>query len=486
VLDVKTGKALCYVGNSGSEKDLEHGNNVDVINAPRSTGSVLKPFLFAFMLNEGLILPNTLVADAPTQVGGFVPQNYNLTYDGAVPAKRALSRSLNIPAVKMLQVYGIEKFNSNLKRLGMNTLDYPPSHYGLAIILGGAEGSLWNICGMYASMARLLNNSSSRSSVNEVSHIREPIYMEEEKPKPETDKQKITFLDPASIQLTFDAMVEVARPDEESSWQSFTSSHPIAWKTGTSFGYRDAWAIGVTPGYVIGVWAGNASGEGRPGLTGIGAAAPIMFDIFNLLRKNEWFKSPESVFKETKVCALSGHRKSMYCPDSYTQRIPKAGLNSLPCPYHRLVHLDKTRTYRVNSNCESVDNIVNESWFVLPPSLEWFYKSKNPNYKTLPPFKTGCNMSNQFMEFIYPKDNASIYVPLELDGSVGKTVFRIAHRNKNTRIYWHLDENFAGTTYGIHELGFNPSPGNHIITAVDENGESITEHFEIIAKEKNK
>ena len=160
VLDVNTGNVLAYAGNLPGTSVSEHGNNVDIITAPRSTGSVLKPFLYAAMLHDGLLLPNTLVPDIPMQIGGFIPENYNLTYDGAVPAKMALARSLNIPAVKMLQAYGYDQFYSLLRKLGMTTLTKPADHYGLALILGGAEASLWDLAGIYASMARTLMNYS--------------------------------------------------------------------------------------------------------------------------------------------------------------------------------------------------------------------------------------------------------------------------------------------------------------------------------------
>ena len=479
VVDVKTGNALAYVGNTN---DTQHSNDVDVVTASRSTGSILKPFLFSFMLSDGDILPGTLVADIPTQIAGYVPQNYNLSYDGAVPAKRALARSLNIPAVRMLQEYGIEKFNINLKKLGMNTLNFSPDHYGLTAILGGAEGSLWNIAGMYASMARTLNYYSNNSSTYLQENIHAPVYVLSEKEKVKAEPTNQFFLDAASIKLTFDAMVEVSRPDEEGAWKEFSSSYPIAWKTGTSFGFRDAWAIGVTPSYVIAAWVGNASGEGRPGLTGISMAAPILFDIFSAIRKREWFEQPYDEMEKVAICSQSGHRASTICTPIDSVYIPRAGLKTPPCNYHRIIHLDKTKTYRVNSDCESTENMIHIPWFVLPPSQEWYYKSKNSTYREMPPFKAGCASSSYAMEIIYPKDAARIYVPLELDGSVGKTVFKVAHRKPQATIYWHLDEKYIGSTSGIHEFGLNPPYGKHILTLVDEEGETLQQVFEIIRK----
>ena len=157
VLDVENKKALAYVGNIPDLTDSEHGNHVDVITAPRSTGSILKPLLYAAMLDAGEMLPHELVPDIPTRIGSFVPQNFSKTYQGAVPANMALARSMNIPAVRMLNSFGLDRFYALLKNLGMSTLHRPAQGYGLTLILGGAEGTLWDITGIYAGMAQSVN-----------------------------------------------------------------------------------------------------------------------------------------------------------------------------------------------------------------------------------------------------------------------------------------------------------------------------------------
>lgn len=483
VIEVSTGNVLAYAGNTNNSGKPEYNSDVDVINAPRSTGSILKPFLYASMLNDGDLLPGTLIPDIPTQIAGYAPQNYNTTFDGAVPAKRALARSLNVPAVRMLQDYGIEKFNYNLKKLGMTTLNYTPDHYGLSIILGGSEAKLWDLTGMYASMARALNNYIPDGGMYNKNDLHANTYIQ--KAEAEKELAGTNYFDAASIYLTFEAMVEVARPDEDAGWRQYTSANKVAWKTGTSFGFRDGWAIGVTPKYVVGVWVGNADGEGRPGLTGIQTAAPVLFDIFSLLKPSKWFQMPFDEMEKVGICRLSGCRASDICSPVDTIRIQKAGLRSEPCPYHRMIHLDQSGMYRVSSNCEDVNKMKHESWFVLPPAMEWYYKSKNPSYRELPPYRSDCESQGaNAMEIIYPKQYSKIYVPVEIDGSMGKTVFEVAHRKANTIIYWHLDGNYIGSTQNIHQMGLAPDEGMHILTLVDADGESITEQFEIVSKKK--
>ncbi|MES2284540.1 MAG: penicillin-binding protein 1C [Bacteroidota bacterium] len=483
VMDVSTGNILAYTGNTDNTGKAEYESDVDVINAPRSTGSILKPFLFVSMLNDGELLSSTLIPDIPTQIAGYVPQNYNMTFDGGVPAKRALARSLNIPSVRMLQNYGIEKFNHNLKKIGMTTLTYTPDHYGLSIILGGAEGKLWDIAGMYASMARTLNHYTTYNGKYDKKDFHPPFYIAQKEQDLSLDE--VPVVDAASIYLTFEAMVEVSRPDEDSGWKQYTSASKVAWKTGTSFGYRDGWAVGVTPKYVVAVWVGNADGEGRPGLVGVQTAAPIMFDIFSLLKPAKWFSPPYDEMEKVAVCHQSGSRATDICEPIDNVWIQKSGLRSEPCKYHRIIHLSEDSKYRVNSVCEDVNKMHHVSWFVLPPTMELYYKSKNASYKELPPYRNDCETGGiNAMEIIYPKQFSKIYVPIELDGTLGKTIFKVAHRMAKSTIYWHLNDIYIGSTQGIHQMGLSPDEGVHTLTLVDETGESIVQKFEIVNDRK--
>ena len=489
VLEVSTGRVLAYAGNtSGIGK--YHGDDVDIIKSRRSTGSILKPFLFAAMLDEGKILQRTLVPDVPTIINGFSPKNFSKEYDGAVPANKALIRSLNIPAVHMLRAYRYEKFHSLLKNVGMNTLDRSPDHYGLSLILGGAEGTLWDITGMYASMARTLNNYWDHPGKNRYDRkdFHSPYYVDQRQESnlnaiESGDLEATSWLSAASIFQTFDVLKEVYRPGEESGWKYFSSSKKIAWKTGTSFGFRDAWAIGVTPHYTVGVWVGNADGEGRPGLTGTDAAAPLMFDIFSQLKEDAWFRAPAQEMETITICRQSGYRNSEWCNDVDTVFITREGLQTAACPFHKLVHLTSNKKFRVHSECEPTGQIVQANWFVLPPMQEYYFRMKNFSYKTLPPFRKDCQNASMLisMDLIYPKPDSKIFIPRELNGTESKIIFELAHRNPNTVVYWHLDGDFVGSTRGRHSLVLHPPQGKHFLTLVDENGETINSSFDVIS-----
>ncbi|MEJ2109346.1 MAG: penicillin-binding protein 1C [Acidobacteriota bacterium] len=486
VLDVETNEVLAYVGNIPDFSDSEHGNFVDVVTAPRSTGSILKPFLYAAMLESGELLPSELVPDIPTRIGSFVPQNYTRTYEGAVPANMALARSMNVPAVRMLQSYGVDRFYKVLKELGMSTLHRTASGYGLTLILGGAEGTLWDITGMYGGLARTVNRHFSDPTDGTPAFSR-PRYLLSQEPDYEVTGN--TFLGPAASWLTLQSILEVSRPDEDRTWRNFSSSHRIAWKTGTSYGLRDGWAVGVTPRYAVGVWVGNADGEGRPGLTGISTAAPILFEIFGILDHGDWFEIPESELAEIDVCAFSGHRKGPYCAETRSLYVPLAGLKSRSCPYCRIVQCDRDLKWRVHGSCERIGRVRQENWFVLPPVLEWFYQSRHLDYKPLPQYRSDCLESAAAVEtpsisLIYPRESGEIYVPVELDGTRGRTVFEAVHRNPDLQIYWHLDEEYLGVTRDIHQMALDPDPGIHVLTLVDENGEQMDQTFKVLTQIK--
>lgn len=477
VIEVETGNILAYVGNTTDSK--EHGNDVDVIQAPRSTGSILKPLLYASMLSDGDLLPNTLVDDIPTKIAGYSPKNYNLKYSGVVPASKALSRSLNVPIIRMLQNYGLQKFHHRLQKLNLSTINKPADHYGLTIILGGAESSLWDITNVFTNFSRTLNHFERYNGQYNLHDYRTHNYLADAE-LPEEKLEDFNNISAASIYLTYKALVEVNRPDNEVNWKYFSGNQKIAWKTGTSFGFRDAWAVGTTPDYVVGVWVGNADGEGRPGLTGINSAAPILFDIFDLLPNDNWFPLPFDELAKVPICRKSGMRAGENCEPVDSVYVQKSGLKTAPCKYHQLIHTDQSG-YRVNSNCEDVENMLHKKYFVLQPVQEWYYKSTDPTYIKLPPYRSDCqDLESKPLQLIYPEHNALIYIPLEISGKKGKVVFEAAHRKQSTTLFWHVDNSYVGSTKGIHEMGLNIEAGEHLLTVVDEMGNSITRKFTIV------
>lgn len=481
IIEVKTGNVLAYVGNSSINNSPAHCGDVDNIRSLRSSGSILKPLLYAAMQQSGDILPNTLIADVPTRFQGFSPKNFDHNYNGAVPAATALSQSLNIPAVKMLQKYNSERFLDVLHKTGFTTFSKSADYYGLSLILGGGEVSLWELTGAYASLSRVLNRYLKEKKYY-IEDYHEPLLVQQKDFTTDRKEDPAPVLSASSIWLTFEALQKVNRPVNESGWQYFSSSRDLAWKTGTSFGFRDAWAVGTTPDYVVGVWTGNSDGEGRPGLTGISAAAPVLFDLVSLMNAGDWFNTPHEDLTTIEVCTTSGFRAGTNCPE--TIEIPACvnGLRSEVCPFHQIIHLNKEGNLQVTSDCESPVNIRNEKWFILTPAMEYFYKQKHPGYKVLPPVAPGCSVNKniQIMEFIYPTPGIKIFIPRDKEGLPTRVITEVAHRNPSKKIYWHLDKKFIGTTHFINQMEFLTEAGNHVLTAVDEDGNRIECWFTIL------
>ncbi|MDV7186518.1 penicillin-binding protein 1C [Lutibacter sp. TH_r2] len=478
VLNVETRQVLAYVGNSPTSK--QHHKDVDIIDKPRSTGSILKPFLYAAMLDAGDLLPNTLVADVPTQFASYKPENFDKKFSGAVSASKALSRSLNVPAVRMLQSFGLDRFHHYLKELKLTDIKYNANHYGLSLILGGAESNLWDLSKSYASMASTINHYDDTQGKYYKNEFLEPSYLKNFKPNfGETSTEK-TIFDAGSTYLTFESLNKVNRPEGEQNWEFFNDANKIAWKTGTSFGFRDAWAIGATKKYVVGVWVGNADGEGRPGLVGVTAAAPILFDVFNYLPQNSWFEKPFDELVKVPICSKSGYRASEICEQKDSVFVQRAGLKTKPCPYHLWVHLDKNEEFQVNTSCETLDNMVHKSWFVLPPLMEHYFKNSNPFYRTLPSFRSDClNESKAKMEFVTPKKNETFYMAKDFNENQLPIVFKLVHSNSEVKVFWYLNKQYIGVTQSIHEIEVLPKKGKFILTAIDEFGRELNSLFEI-------
>lgn len=475
VADVETGNVLAYVGNSGQTTAT---SQVDNILGQRSTGSLLKPILYAAMLTSGEITPSMIFADTPLNLNGFTPMNFSKTYRGAVPADEAVTRSLNVPLVRMLSQYGTGRFMTVLRWLGMTTLRFNEDHYGAAIILGGAEGTLWDMTGMYASLSRTLvhYNKYNRQYDKHDIHPLRLTEVEQGSPQLTTDSR----LDVASIWQAYEAMSALNRPEEEADWQNFSTMKRVAWKTGTSWGSRDAWAIGNMPRYAVGVWVGNSTGEGRAGLTGVGFAAPVMFDVFTLLEGSQWFEQPATEMESASICKHSGHIASPLCADVEQRLIPRSSIASPPCPYCRRVHLSADGAWQVNSTGESVSQIRTESRFVLPPVQEYYFASHTASYQPLPPLRPDCQIeTREQFSIITPEHNSVVVLPRGFGGKPEKLVMKAACRDAEATLFWHIDDQYIGQTHHNHQMAVLPAIGQHSLTLVDGHGNRRTILFTV-------
>jgi len=513
VMETESGEVRAYIGNV-SHESKGHQNDVDIIQSERSSGSILKPFLYCASLEEGLITPKGILEDIPTYIRGYQPMNFTQQYMGMVPADQALAMSLNVPAVRLLQQYGVLPFKEKLIAAGITTLHFSPEHYGLPLVLGGAEVKLWDICGAYASMGRVLSHAYTYDHFYSKTDVHPPVLFKEAGGReqeaggreqeagdwrlesgnrsPETgvrsqgdlDKEAPVW-DVGAIWLTFEAMSTLRRPDQEGQWETFHSSRPVAWKTGTSFGFRDAWAVGVTPKYTIGVWVGNADGEGRPGVIGLHAAAPIMFDVLRMLEDDgSWWSPPYDALIPKLVCAESGWLATSSCMYTDTSYILLDGQTPASCNFHAQTYTDPLQTYRFNPSCMP-ESAALTNFFIVPTLAETYYKRYNPSYRSMPPLHPDCassEQSNDNLAIIYPRPGSKIYVPFEWDKKKSRAVFSAVHRSDTALVYWTLDKNYLGKTKEFHQIEIDPKPGIHQLVLQDEYGSMVSTTFEVLSE----
>ena len=493
LIDHERMETLAYVGNQAWEKQQRYAPDLDLVQRPRSTGSILKPLLYGLMLQEGELAPTSLIPDIPTQFGGYSPRNYDRSFRGAVPAQFALAHSLNIPSVRMLRDYGIGRLQENLQAMGMTTLFRPADDYGLTLILGGAEGTLWDLTGIYARLAASARddniNQPAPTLLVEDKSQREDNRPQENKTLPQQNTASIKpVIQQGAAWLTLQALIDVARPGNDNYWRDFSGSQTIAWKTGTSYGLRDAWAIGSNGRYTLGVWVGNAGGEPASFISGQSSAAPILFDVFDALPSVNWFAKPAHALKTISVCKDDGYLTGGQCA-AVDMEIPNTSHFDKVTNNHRRIHLDSDEQFRVHSRCETVSNMRAHDWFVLPPMQEFYWRQHHSEYESLPPWRSDCLKDllqvdeDQPIELVYPNEESRIYIPMDLDGKRSRVILKAVHRNPAAQLYWHLDDEFLGETKVFHEREAALEPGLHTLVIVDKQGYRLERRFRVIGKE---
>lgn len=472
VVDITSNQLIAYHGNTPSSNDKPF-SYVDVVQAPRSYGSLLKPLLYAYALETAQFLPNELIADIPTAIGDFQPENFDKKYRGAVPFQDMLIQSLNVPAVRVLHSAGLQGFYDLIRTLEVAHLDKGADHYGLSIILGGGESSLWDLGRIYKGLAQ--NYGGMNDPFRPVK-----ILTDDENVK---SKHNFSF-SPYTIEHLVNGMSDLTRPREEKSWQNYGTDYKIAWKTGTSFGHKDAWALGFNGKYMIGVWVGNEGGEGRFDLTGMSKAAPVMFKLFNILPDNQWFgKSPAYPKKETiSVCAQSGKIAGPLCSQVKKTNTDKTSYRYQPCTFHQEVLLN-AEGQCITPTCLS-QLAMKDTFFLLPSYMEYYYRQAHNEYRILPAYDADCIPDEASCKIIYPQDGLKIFLPKENSEKQNLLIAKVYHRNNEAKIFWFIDQEYYKTTLKQpHECIMKLATGRHQLSISDQWGNKDEIKFEIIANQ---
>jgi penicillin-binding protein 1C len=471
VAETQSGEVKAYAG-SQDFFDFETRGQVDGVRAPRSSGSLLKPFLYALCIDEGLILPETLVKDVPTFYGSFSPANADEKYDGIVSAKDALVRSLNVPAVRLLYAHGVHPFYLFLKSTGFSTLFRPADDYGLPLILGGAETTAWDMAMLFRGLA----NEGKFTSLSVLAEDgAESLQNHDERLKGEDKAEAVqALISPMACYLTLNMLRELKRPGVEYYWEQYQNQWPLAWKTGTSYGQRE-----------------NFSGEGNANLAGSRCAGPLLFEIFNYLPKDPqfpWFIKPQDNAIPVEICRETGFLAGSDCPAAILVEIPRFAKPLRLCPYHQRIYLSEEEKYQVCSLCWEPGHYQSQQRLLYPADVIQFLRERGQAIYDIPPHHPDCPAQSAAlaMQILYPQDNAHLWVPRDFGGMLQKVTLRVAHRESGRKIFWYLDNTYLGSTVNRHEKAVDLIPvgrGWHILEVVDEVGYRDRKRFYVDMRE---
>ena len=450
LIDNKSSEIKSYIG-SQDFYDFENNGQVDGIIAKRSPGSLLKPFLYAVAIDEGLIAPCSKVSDVPLYFVNFSPQNANKKYYGIVEIQDALIKSLNIPFVSLLKEYGEEKFFYFLKEV-LGFSDDNPSRYGLSLILGTKEFTMEEIGKLYSGLANF-------------GDFRSPIYIDV---GTRNFSKESRYLSKGSSYLTLNTIKKLERPGMETLYKE---KNPISWKTGTSHGRRDGWAVGVTPDWTLVVWVGNFTGEGNSNLTGVYSAGNLLFRIMKILpKKQKEFQKPNNLVK-IKVDEETGYRLKYQIP-SKEILYPIDAKPLRTSPYYKKIFVDDNGQ-EIDSRDENFLNRKEKIILNYPIEVINFF------------IRNGFDVSNIFgdtskkkgIKIIYPTNELRITIPKDFDGEKD-LIIKIANL-KNQNLYWYLNGEYLDKTRD-REKNLKLGNGKYQLTIISEEGDMEKINFEIL------
>ncbi|MCG8453508.1 MAG: penicillin-binding protein 1C [Spirochaetales bacterium] len=450
--DWRNMEVLAWVGSANHGDDAILGQ-VDGVNSRRSPGSTLKPFVYALAMDQGLIIPNTILRDTPTSFNAYTPDNYRSDFTGALPAWRALVDSRNIPAISLAQDLAPHHgLHSLLQSAGITDLK-PEEHYGLSIVLGSAELSLWELSMLYAALANDGVAQDWRFFQDEGKSSGSPI------------------LSPEAAWLTLKMLEKNPSPIPRPQSNIAT---PVAFKTGTSIGFKDAWCIAVAGPYVVGTWMGNFDGEGNNALLGRSMAAPLLFKIVDDLLSREETRvviPPPDGVSQVPLCKVSGAPVNAHCPESVMGWFIPGVSPIKKCTIHREVYVDMKTGYRTNQKGDGVKCLVREFWD--SDALEMFAQAGLPRL-TPPPYPPNRGIDGAFLGhppiILHPLDGGSYM----LEGQRRTIGLQAAADGDVQQLMWFANDHFLGRTRPGFVQEWSPGWGKWALTAVDDGGRSST------------
>ena len=455
VINNKTGKVEAYLGSPDASDD-EHNGQVDGVTAVRSPGSTLKPLVYALAFDNGLATPKTVIADVPVNFDGYSPENFNSKFNGNVTVEKSLAYSLNIPAVKTLNQLGVVTLVDKLKQAGFRQVMKDEKKLGLSTVLGGCGVSLEELTDLYATFAHEGNFSELKYLNDDTSH------------------HSIRLVSSAASFMISEILTTLTRPDLPNNYQSSMHVPKIAWKTGTSYGRKDAWSIGYNMDYTVGVWVGNFSGDGVPELTGADMATPLLFEIFNSLdynSSNKWFKQPDDLDFRL-VCSESGKVPDDFCTSQVIDYfIPKVS-SAQKCKHMKNVYVSADESFSYCTSCLPHDGYKIKTCQNLDADLITYYETEHIAYDKIPPHNKNCSrVFKSKPPVITSPTNGKEYVIEK--GQDQQLMLSCNADNEVKTIYWYINDRFYKSCSSTEKIFFIPETGALKISCSDDKGRNV-------------
>ncbi|HEY8894703.1 MAG TPA: penicillin-binding protein 1C [Niastella sp.] len=454
IIDNKTHNVITYVG-SASFTDTIDAGQVNGAKAIRQPGSTLKPLLYGLCIDAGLMTPKAIITDVAVNYNGYAPENYDKQFNGYVTMEYALEHSLNIPAVKGLQWLGITPFIDKLAACNFQQVKRDQRKLGLSMILGGCGATLEELTGMYSIFA-----SNGR--------FVSPKFIKEDFTSPGEGEKIIT---PAATFMINETLSKVNRPDFPLNWASTEHMPKIAWKTGTSYGRRDAWSIGYNKKYTVGIWAGNFSALGIPELSGANIATPLLFKIFNTIdydSDEEWFTQPKDCDIRM-VCSETGRPPGDHCQNTVTDYfIPLISTSQL-CDNMQEIAISADEKISYCKTCQPASGFKKKWYRTVSPEMQRYYEERHIVYEKMPAHNPACErvFKDGGPAITSPRNGSEYFIskkhpePLQLSCNVGNDVHKV---------YWYINNRFYKGDEAHNRQFFIPEEGPVKISCTDDKG----------------
>lgn len=452
VIDNKTHSIISYVGSSHFF-DTTDGGQVNGAAAVRQPGSTLKPLLYGLCIDEGLLTPKSIMNDVPINYSGYAPENYDQKFNGAVSMEYALGHSLNITAVKSLQQLGTEKLIAKLAMSDFHQVQKDGNKLGLSMILGGCGATLEQLTGLFSAFA---NNG---------------VYVAPSFIQSNGWGKKAELLSPAASYMITDILSTVNRPDFPLNWQATEHMPKIAWKTGTSYGRKDAWSIGYNKEYTVGVWVGNFSGTGVPELSGAGTATPLLFKIFNTIdydANSAWYEPPKECALR-QVCSETGLPPGPYCTNLITDYFIPLLSSTTSCSHLEEVKISADGHFSYCHVCAPPTGYIKKMYKALLPEMQAYYDDNRLAYDRIPTHNLECEkvFTGDGPSITSPVNGTEYFInkkepePLQLTANTASDV---------TKVYWYINNKFYKVAPARNKQFFVPDEGRVKISCTDDKG----------------